>query len=165
MLSEDNEVKHYIYKFFNFTSIVIIMGMFFYLLVAWDTLPTTIPAHYNYLGEVDRWGSKNELWVWPILALLIFCMNHFFKSRPQFWNLGGIDVNLIHNKQSLFSDMEMFLNVLNWGIVFMFSYFFVSIITQQNLNKWFLCIFIFLFGVLPVLFSLYVYKKYKYVNK
>jgi uncharacterized membrane protein len=29
-------------------------------------LPSEIPAHYNYLGEADRYGSKYENLVWPV---------------------------------------------------------------------------------------------------
>lgn len=36
--------------------------------VAWF-LPDTIPAHYGVSGEVDRWGSKYECFIFPLLIL------------------------------------------------------------------------------------------------
>ena len=32
-----------------------------YLAFAWNTIPETIALHFNLKGEVDRYGSKNEL--------------------------------------------------------------------------------------------------------
>lgn len=33
--------------------------------------PNTIPAHYNFSGEVDRFGSKYENLLFPVLAILM----------------------------------------------------------------------------------------------
>ncbi len=37
-------------------------------------LPDKIPAHYNFAGEIDRWGSKYESFIYPIvvIAMAIF---------------------------------------------------------------------------------------------
>ena len=34
-----------------------------YLWIVWPHLPATVPMHYDLNGNVDRYGSKNELWV------------------------------------------------------------------------------------------------------
>lgn len=49
------------------------------------SLPDKIPAHYNYLGEIDRWGSKYETLILPVLIVLtgIICLillNKLYKS-------------------------------------------------------------------------------------
>ncbi|PKK39213.1 hypothetical protein ABB02_01445 [Clostridiaceae bacterium JG1575] len=33
-------------------------------------LPDTIPVHYNLGGEIDRYGSKYETLIWPLLSLV-----------------------------------------------------------------------------------------------
>lgn len=33
--------------------------------------PDTIPAHYNFAGEVDRFGSKYENLIWPIFTIIM----------------------------------------------------------------------------------------------
>ncbi len=37
-------------------------------------MPDKIPAHYNFAGEIDRWGSKYESFIFPIvvIAMAIF---------------------------------------------------------------------------------------------
>ena len=40
-------------------------------LLALPFLPETIPAHYNFAGEVDRWGSKYETLIFPATTILM----------------------------------------------------------------------------------------------
>ncbi|WP_312116075.1 DUF1648 domain-containing protein [Brevibacillus reuszeri] len=50
-------------------------GSILFLLVIWEKLPKEVPAHYNALGEIDRWGSKWELILLPCIgAFMIFFM-------------------------------------------------------------------------------------------
>lgn len=39
-----------------------------WVMVTWF-LPETIPAHYGASGEVDRWGSKYECFIFPLMIL------------------------------------------------------------------------------------------------
>jgi len=39
------------------------------ILAALLFLPDTIPAHYNFAGEADRWGSKYELLIFPAILI------------------------------------------------------------------------------------------------
>lgn len=36
--------------------------------------PDRIPAHYNIQGQVDRWGSKYEYLILPVLSLIFGCV-------------------------------------------------------------------------------------------
>ncbi len=38
-------------------------------LMALPFLPESIPAHYNFAGEVDRWGSKYETLIFPFVTV------------------------------------------------------------------------------------------------
>ncbi|NKF08032.1 SdpI family protein [Clostridium gasigenes] len=40
-------------------------------LIALNYLPETTPAHYNFSGEIDRWGSKYEILILPIMTMII----------------------------------------------------------------------------------------------
>lgn len=42
-----------------------------YLYSIWTELPESVPLHWNASGEIDRYGSKNEL-AWTALALPLF---------------------------------------------------------------------------------------------
>lgn len=40
-------------------------------------IPERIPMHYNFNGEIDRWGSRTEQLIFPIAILLITLLWHF----------------------------------------------------------------------------------------
>ncbi|MFQ9924140.1 MAG: DUF1648 domain-containing protein [Beduini sp.] len=35
-------------------------------------MPNQIPAYYDASGAIDRWGNKNELWLCPVISLILF---------------------------------------------------------------------------------------------
>ncbi len=51
--------------------IAIVLLPFIYLAFLWNTLPEKVPVHWNIQGEIDRWGSKAELLLIPILLPLL----------------------------------------------------------------------------------------------
>jgi uncharacterized membrane protein len=69
-------------------SLVSLVGVVVYLVLAWDNLPDRIPAHYNALGEVNRWSDKSGLIVLPIISWLIFGIITLVERYPQIWNTG-----------------------------------------------------------------------------
>ena len=38
--------------------------------VALQFMPDLVPIHYNVAGEIDRWGSKYENFIFPILIIV-----------------------------------------------------------------------------------------------
>lgn len=50
-------------------------------------LPDQIPAHYNFAGEIDRWGSKYESFLYPIciIAMAIFweCLCSYYRKKSK----------------------------------------------------------------------------------
>lgn len=57
-----------------------------FLIYIWDTLPNEVPAHFNASGEVDRWGSKYELLILPIIGLLMAVLMQFIEKFPESHN-------------------------------------------------------------------------------
>lgn len=51
--------------------ILIVSAPFIYLFTIWNSLPEKIPMHFNYKGEIDRWGEKMEIILIPILLPLL----------------------------------------------------------------------------------------------
>ena len=54
---------------------VVMLGIF------WTLAPDTIPVHYNAMGEVDRWGSKYEFWLFPFFTVLMGIFMAFMARR------------------------------------------------------------------------------------
>ncbi|MGO4822632.1 MULTISPECIES: SdpI family protein [unclassified Flavobacterium] len=53
----------------------IVLAPFVYLSIIWDTLPEKIPTHWNYKGEIDKWGDKYSLiillFLLPVLSYVL----------------------------------------------------------------------------------------------
>jgi uncharacterized membrane protein len=49
----------------------IVLMPFVYLAFIWNTLPTKVPTHWNYKGEIDHWGDKYSLFG-PLFMLPVF---------------------------------------------------------------------------------------------
>lgn len=50
-------------------------------------IPERIPMHYNFNGEIDRWGSRAEQLIFPAAIILITLLWHFMiksfeKRKP-----------------------------------------------------------------------------------
>lgn len=58
--------------------LVITIAPAVYLLSIWNLLPEQIPLHWNFQGEIDRYGDKSSLWTLflvvqiPVYFLLMF---------------------------------------------------------------------------------------------
>lgn len=57
-----------------------------FLISNWDRLPDEVPAHFNALGEVDRWGSKMELFILPIIGVFIALLMQVIEKFPESHN-------------------------------------------------------------------------------
>ena len=69
-------------------SLLCLVGVVVYLIAAWSHIPDQIPAHFNAAGEVNRWGSKSELIVLPIISWVLYGFITLIERFPQAWNTG-----------------------------------------------------------------------------
>lgn len=53
------------------TLILVAIAPLAYLAYVWSGLPETVPVHFNAAGEIDRYGSKMEIF-WLVLIMTIF---------------------------------------------------------------------------------------------
>lgn len=64
-----------------------------YLLIIWNSLPESVPIHWNVNGEIDRMGNKNTLFLipflLPILTYLIFILVPFIDPKGKLQNMGN----------------------------------------------------------------------------
>ena len=52
------------------TGLIILLPIVF-VLIKWNTIPDTIPIHFNVSGEVDQYGNKSVLIIAPIIIFLL----------------------------------------------------------------------------------------------
>lgn len=57
-----------------------------FIISQWNTLPEEIPAHFNGAGEVDRWGSKIELFILPGIGIFLWIFLGLLEKVPYMHN-------------------------------------------------------------------------------
>ena len=68
--------------------LVMLVGVTIYLGINWSSLPDKIPAHYDFAGNIDRWGKKGELLIVPIMSWFLYVMITGVEQIPSIWNTG-----------------------------------------------------------------------------
>jgi len=70
----------------DFIGYLCYFGSIIVLLYVWRTLPDEVPAHYNAAGEVDRLGSKGELFILPVVGVFIALFMTVLEKFPDVHN-------------------------------------------------------------------------------
>lgn len=73
--------------------IAIVLLPSIYLIYIWNTLPNKVPVHWNWQGEIDRFGDKSELaliaLLLPLLTYVIFLIVPKVDPKDKIKNMGG----------------------------------------------------------------------------
>lgn len=59
-------------NFRNITISVLLILPVLYLLYKWNSYPDQVPVHWNIAGEIDRYGSKYEIWILLLLPVITY---------------------------------------------------------------------------------------------
>ena len=95
--------------------ILIALIPFIYLAFIWSNLPETVPMHWNGKGEIDRYGSKNELW---LMVLMLSGLGYFlFLIIPKIDPKGKLSKmgNKLDNIRLM---MALFMSALSMFIIY-----------------------------------------------
>ncbi|MGE7024314.1 DUF1648 domain-containing protein [Solibacillus cecembensis] len=92
-------------------------AMVIFLLFKWSSLPAEVPAHFNAVGEVDRWGSKYELLILPVIAILLTFFMELIERYPHVHNyperLCEANVHAFYlNSRQMLNYMKNIINLL-----------------------------------------------------
>lgn len=72
--------------------IVLAIGTFIHLALAWPNMPDVIPVHYGFDGQIDEWGSKSRVFVAPMFMLVLCVGIDIVERHPKWWSTGGIQI-------------------------------------------------------------------------
>ena len=128
-------------------SLSCLVGVTLYLILTWNTIPAKVPMHYNAAGEVNQWGSKSGLIIFPIISWLIYGMITLIERYPQIWNT-GVRITKENRDQvyRLLKDLIAWVKMITLSI---FGFLTVLSALARNLPVWFLLVFVvLLFGVI-----------------
>ncbi|MCG7345866.1 DUF1648 domain-containing protein [Sporosarcina sp. ACRSL] len=118
-------------KVFDIVTMIVFAAGIVHLIAVWGQLPDQVPAHYNAAGEVNRWGSKWELIILPIIAaFLAICMT-FLEKHPEWHNYMNLNEN---NIEFQYKNSILLLNVIKNECVLLFVFLSYNI-TQVALGN------------------------------
>lgn len=117
-----------------FGSLPLLVTLYIYPLI-----PDNIPIHYWINGSIDRWGSKNELFIVPIIIFLLFVI-----LKPKLLYLG---LNCEYEDKITKWNNQYFLIILN---MLVYTNIYVSLnfetcLDSFNFYNFFACSICFLF--------------------
>lgn len=124
----------------NLLSVILIIVTCTYVFQKFDSLPETIPTHFNARGVPDGWGSKSTLFIVPIISTVLFIFLYFLNKVPHIYNL---PVKITEeNAAQIYPLARTMMAVFNFEMVAILSYTTWEIIqaAQGNsvLGVWFI---------------------------
>ncbi|MGF1556688.1 DUF1648 domain-containing protein [Paucihalobacter sp.] len=145
-------------------SIAILIIMWCYVFMEYQSLPDIIPTHFNAAGIADDYGSKNTLFIIPSVATGIYILLFILNLYPHIHNYS---VNITQeNAHKNYKFSVRFLRIFNFFMCLMFGYITHNIVIsthfpEQGISPYFLPILVGFCVALPVL-AIYFQRK---INK
>lgn len=124
----------------NIICIVLLVGMVVYLFFNWTGIPDKVPMHHNFLGEVDRWGSKSEILILPAISWFLYILITITEHFPNIWNT-GVEVTE-QNKERVYRILKNMVVSTKLIIVCVLTYLVIQTSMKLELTAWFLPLFI-----------------------
>ncbi|MEN2434438.1 DUF1648 domain-containing protein [Weeksellaceae bacterium A-14] len=67
----------------RFISILVLVALWVYTGVRFPSLPQEIPVHFDFHGNPDNYGSRNMIWIEPVVATLLFLLLQYVSKNVQ----------------------------------------------------------------------------------
>lgn len=115
--------------------LILLVGVTVYLIFNWGNIPDKIPAHYNWKGNIDRWGNKTELMICPIMSWFLYLLITGLQQLPLIWNTG---VKITEeNEERVYRTLKYLLETLKLIVVADLTYLTVNSLMGKTLSGWF----------------------------
>ena len=127
-------------KITNLISLLSVVWIVLYVIITWKNIPDMIPGHYNIAGEIDKYSSKNSIWILIVVQILLFTMMSVLERFPNIWNTG---VKITEeNRERVYTNLRNMQTYLKMMIMIYFSYMTFQSIGGGNLHS--MSVFVFL---------------------
>lgn len=130
--------KHPLDKLMNRLSLLVLVGSVVFLAGYWKQIPAEVPMHYNAAGEIDRWGTKAELLILPVIAWLLYGLMTVVEQFPSAWNT-GVKVTA-ENWEQVYALLGHMLSTLKLLVMVMFAWITLWCALAHPLPVWFLSV-------------------------
>lgn len=117
---------------FDWIGMSIFISSLLYTVLKWSYLPEQMPMHVNSAGEVDRYGSKWELFLLPSIGLVVWGMMHWLEKKPHVHNYPA-RLNE-HNVEAFYLNSRLMLNMTKNSCLLLFAFIQIQMIRISSVE-------------------------------
>ena len=115
--------------------LTLLIGLTAYLIFNWGSIPDKIPAHYDWEGNIDRWGNRSDLIFLPMMSWFLYLLITGLQQVPLVWNTG---VKITEeNEERVYRTLKYMLETLKLIVVADLTYITVHSLMGKSLSGWF----------------------------
>ncbi len=120
--------------------VLLLVGVFLYLIMYWNAIADHVPGHYNADGVVDRWTNKKELFILLAVAWVMYGGITVVEQFPRLWNTGVTITK--QNAHRVYATLKNMIVTIKWQMVLAFCVITLYSSLGKGLPKWFLSVFL-----------------------
>jgi hypothetical protein len=142
--------------FCDLIAAAVVIGITVYLIAIWASLPASIPVHFNFSGQVDRWGNRNVLFLTSAVMLAMYTGLTILQRFPHIYNYPfGLTPENVHRQYQV---ARQLLTLIKTEVVCLFAFIQWQTVSVargrgETLGIWFLPFMLFvLFGTFAYYF-------------
>ena len=127
----------------------------------YNSLPETIPTHFNATGDADQYGSRQSIWIIPLATLVMYAALTIFERFPHKFNY-WLEITT-ENAERQYRNMLYMMRALKVLVIILLLYvtYMITQIASGNhhgMGNWFLPII--LIGLLSTV-VIFIYRGYR----
>lgn len=115
--------------------LIMLIGTPLYLFISWPSIPDKLPMHYNFAGEIDRWGGKGEILFIVVMLWIIYLMISLVEHLPSVWNT-GVQVTP-ENRERVYRTLKYMVKTLKLAMTLVFTFLILNTVAGTPLPGWF----------------------------
>ena len=122
--------------------LVMLIGTPLYLVIRWPSIPDKLPMHYNFAGEIDRWGGKGEVLFLVVMVWILYLMISLVEHFPSVWNT-GVQVTL-ENRMRVYRTLKYMVKTLKLAMTLVFTFLIFNTVAGTPRPGWFTVVYVIL---------------------
>lgn len=140
-------------RFIEIAIFVCVAFCFLYPALYYSSLPDQVPMHFNYKGEVDRYGSKDSVWGLAIIGALTAFGLYKLSQHPHIFNY---PVKITKdNAEKFYKDSVKMLSYVNLLIAILFATICYQVVNialnnDNQFGQWSEYLIYFILGLLTI---------------
>ena len=122
----------------NLLCLILLIGITLWLTIFWDRIPDQVPMHYDFAGNINRWGKKSEMLLLPVMAWLLYLLLTVIERFPKIWNTGVTVTE--ENREWVYTSLLHLISTMKFIIVCIFTWLIVQTPLGISLPGWFMIV-------------------------